>query len=664
MASEIMDNIFLVNAPAGSGKTTKIKSMIVNHKLEYPDNNMLCITYTKRAAEELKKDINLEGIHISTIHSFLHQFLKIYFRKSELIELYLELFGDLITNNIVNREQKENIEARNQRYIDKYGSLSFDVVKTNIDAIYYNESSNDHLYNGGLSHDSLILFSEKVFEKFPKIKKRLTQKYQRIFIDEYQDSSSSVLRMFYNAVIDTTSSLYFLGDKMQQIYTNYDGSFEDELKTLNTSIKLDINHRSIPDIVSLLNNIYNDKEYEQNPSPKNIVLKPDHPPRVILANNIQDRLEMEHSIYPDALLLFLLNQQRFDSIGAGELFRQTKRMDKYSHGKQVTAADVLADKTNENSDPLFKLLFVVDKILCNYKNSNLGIIIKHIKMNRKIFDINKCTITSHEDIVSLNRILNQIFDAYQKENSINDFLLTLSNISIFKTNYLDSIDEEYTRVLEVKLKEFRALSDYLNDPKVSTQHGVKGESHSSVYFIAEDSLTKPIVHMHNFFKLWTYTELTLDSLETFYYDYNKWIEDTVSHLGCKPSDLKKDSHSTNATYLKTRVEELCKHFNENPIFKSLCEEPYNEYLIKPNVTNIRKCFKGSTAYGVLSAFRLFYVGCSRARRNLTIFIDNSKVEEFSRDLIAKLKRTGFSVEVESNAKMYLIDKAIQKIPIV
>ena len=55
MATKIVDNIFLVNAPAGSGKTTKIKSMIVNHKIKHPFDNILCITYTTRAAEELKK---------------------------------------------------------------------------------------------------------------------------------------------------------------------------------------------------------------------------------------------------------------------------------------------------------------------------------------------------------------------------------------------------------------------------------------------------------------------------------------------------------------------------------------------------------------------------------------------------------------------------------
>ncbi|QFF99916.1 ATP-dependent helicase [Psychrobacillus glaciei] len=644
MVAELINNIFLVNAPAGSGKTTKIKSMIISHKVEFPENNILCITYTKRAAEELKKDINSKGIYISTIHSFLHSFVNIYFSKSEIVDLYFEVFGDLIRNDIVNEKQKENITARNQRYIDKHGTLSFEVIKNNIKSIYYNESANDHLYKGGLSHDSLILFSEKIFDKFPKIKKRITQKYQRIFIDEYQDSASSVLRMFYKAVIDTTSNLYFLGDKMQQIYKNYDGFFEDELKTLNTEIKLDINHRSIPDIVSVLNNIYNDEEFYQSPSSKNSAIIPAHPPRVILCDNIHDRLEIEKSSYPDALLLFLLNQQRFNSIGAGELYSRLNRLEKYSYGKQLNAVNILSDNTNENSDSLFKLLFLVEKVLEHYKNSNLGSIIHNIKINSKIFDLNMCKITSHQHKVDFNILLSQIYDSFHKEHSIHDFLISLRKTNIFKTNYIDEIGDEYSEVLEVGLNEFKALSNYLNNPKVSTQHGVKGESHNSVFFIAEDSFKNPVVHMHKFLKLWTSTDLSLNSLESFYYEYNECVADTVNHIGCKISELNRDSYDTHSTFLNDRIEQLNKRFEGNLIFKGLYEGHYNKYLLRPNVSNIKECLKESTVYGVLSAYRLFYVGCSRAKKNLTIFIKKANVEEYSQNFIGKLERIGFSVE--------------------
>ena len=63
-------------------------------------------------------------------------------------DLYFEMFEDLIKESIENKEEKEHIVTRNQKYIEKHGCLSVESIKANIDAIYYNESSNNHLYTG------------------------------------------------------------------------------------------------------------------------------------------------------------------------------------------------------------------------------------------------------------------------------------------------------------------------------------------------------------------------------------------------------------------------------------------------------------------------------------------------------------------------------------
>ena len=60
-------------------------------------------------------------------------------------------------------------------------------------------------------------------------------------------------------------------------------------------------------------------------------------------------------------------------------------------------------------------------------------------------------------------------------------------------------DTEYEKVLKVSLSQLHALYAYLGAPSVSTQHGVKGEGHNNVCFIAEDSTRNPIVYMYEFF---------------------------------------------------------------------------------------------------------------------------------------------------------------------
>lgn len=649
MADAVIDNIYLVNAPAGSGKTTRIKSMIVNHTIENPKDNILCITYTNRAADELKKGLSADKVYIGTIHSFLHSFIGIYFSHAQVIDLYFEIYGEEIRKRIANVEGDSNITKSNEKYITKFGTLTYESVQQNLKSLFYNETQFNSLYYGGLSHDELILFARIIFDRFPIIKKRLTQRYQIIFVDEYQDSSANVLKIFYEAVQGTSARLYFLGDKMQQIYKNYDGSFEVELPILNKSMVLDTNHRSIPQIVDILNALYNDGSNKQNPSPKNIHVVPDHAPRVLICDNISDKLESEKVSYPNALLLFLLNQKRFDSVGAGNLYRQLSRMDRYSFVQKYSAIDVLIDDTSDNPDPLMKLLFIINQMADYFDNMSLGGIIQLLRKNTKMFDKEVSTVAKHQDKGRLSDILKSILDKYKdvdQQYDINAVISMLKETGLAKSEYIEAITDsgEYSAVLTVKVNEFRAIATYLRIPNVSTQHGVKGESHDTVFFIAEDSTSTPVVHMYSFFKLWSTTDISLISFESFYYEYVKWIDKTTKYLTFKLSAINLELHEQHKQYLNTRIVELLEHFKDNPIFNQLCRQSYIDYLSKSNVTTAKQCFKENQAYGALCAYRLFYVGCSRARRNLTIFIDKSKISDCSTQLIEKFKSTGFRVE--------------------
>lgn len=648
MVNEVVDNIYLVNAPAGSGKTTKIKSMILNHTIKNPNDNILCITFTNRAADELKKDTKNKRVYFSTIHSFLHNFLGIYFSHTQVVELYFEIYGKEIQKRILNEEGNLNVIKSNERYIEKNGILSYEAIRKNLKSVYYNESPFNSLYYGGLSHDELISFAKIIFDRFPVVKIRLTKKFQIIFIDEYQDSSANVLKLFYDAVYGTSSKLYFLGDKMQQIYKNYDGTFEDKLSILNKSIALKTNYRSIPQVIDILNKLYNNELFKQISSSNNINILPDHPPRIIICDNISEKLESEKINYPNALLLFLLNQKRFDTIGSGNLFRQLGRMERYSFVQQYSAVDVLIDNTQDNPDPLIKLLFTINQISEDYANLSLGSIIQLFKRNPKIFDNEVYSVIKHEDKSRLNNQLKLILEKYNDtdgHNDISSILTVLKETGLVKSEYIDAItdSEEYSTIMNIKIREFSMLAKYLKTPNVSTQHGVKGESHDTVFFIAEDSTTTPVVHMYRFFKLWSTIDVSLNNFESFYYEYVTWINSTTQHLGFKLSDINSQLHGQHQQYLIAQVHGLLEYFKGNIFFKHLCEDDYIEYLSNPIVKTAKKCFKESQVYGALCAYRLFYVGCSRARRNLTVFIDKSRIEEFSLQLIEKFKATGFNI---------------------
>lgn len=436
---------------------------------------------------------------------------------------------------------------------------------------------------------------------------------------------------------------------MQQIYKNYDGTFEAELPFLNHAISLPTNHRSIPVIIDILKNIYNDPAYKQEPSPTNAAIEPDHHPRVLICSNIHERLEIEKGIYPKALLLLLLNQKKFDTIGSGNLYRQVKGMEKYSFVSQTDAVDVLTDDTAENPDPLFKLLFLINQIAGYFASNKLGRIIQLFKANTKIFDKDTYSVSKQTDKTRLKGLLDTIIKAYSESNQpcdINSVLDASLQTGLVKNDYISAIkdDGEYSSVLKVSINEFRAVTNFLMAQNVSTQHGVKGESHDTVFFIAEDSTSTPVVHMYRFFELWSNMDFSLGELEQFYYEYMEWINEVVHTLGFKLSSINKELHDKNNEYLIEKSGELLDYFKDHEIFNRLCSQPYCDYLAKRNVTNAKACFKESIPYGTLSAYRLFYVGCSRARRNLTIFVDKTKITNYSDQFIEKLNRTGFAVE--------------------
>ena len=291
MASQAIKNKFLINAPAGSGKTTSIRNHLKSIYMDHPESKVLCITYTNRAADELKKDLESPNITVSTIHSYINELIKPFFGQTEAINLYWELYGRKISERIENSNGDERIAESNQHYIEKFGSLSLDIVKSNIDELSYGETPFTSLYTGKLSHDDLLMFAYYLIKKYPVILRKISDKYNYIFIDEYQDTSAFILKIFYEAVKDRPNvMLYLLGDRMQQIYHNYDGSFEEQFKEFDTSKKLDTNHRSIGEIISILNRIYNDNRFDQNPSDKNRDLKPDIPPKILVSSDIKEKL--------------------------------------------------------------------------------------------------------------------------------------------------------------------------------------------------------------------------------------------------------------------------------------------------------------------------------------------------------------------------------------
>jgi DNA helicase-2/ATP-dependent DNA helicase PcrA len=292
---------FVLQGGAGSGKTETLKNVLEYISENYPNKKVACITHTNLAANEIKLRVG-DKYTISTIHSFLNSIIKDY--KKNIFQCIFELFKvEKIERNEVDfygGDEKEQKKQEHEKYkkvyekcakklftvtherIDKpEGKRIYDVnpvtyntslnariealneiIKSQIEAkdynkIQYNETRFDSYNDLTFGHDGLLEIAYQLFNSFPKIGKILQDKFDYIFIDEYQDTNEKIIQIFLRYLPQTDKTVVGLfGDAMQSIYKDGIGDVQNYIadSTLEEIIKED-NYRCSVQVVEFINNI-------------------------------------------------------------------------------------------------------------------------------------------------------------------------------------------------------------------------------------------------------------------------------------------------------------------------------------------------------------------------------------------------------------------------
>lgn len=234
---------FLLSGGAGSGKTYSLVQVIRQAIAENPTAQVACMTYTNAAVKEIEERVNHNNLNVSTIHDFLWDNIK-HFQK-ELKAAIIAFAND------------ENAKLS----IDEDGFIPdnyFDELEVGIQYKEYLK-----LKEGIISHDELLLIANYLFDKYPKLGAIVKDKYQFIFIDEYQDTNTAVVDIFLNHFrkSEKKNLIGFFGDAMQSIYDDgignldqYIGDAEDTVK----EVKKTQNRRSPRRIIDLANRLRTD----------------------------------------------------------------------------------------------------------------------------------------------------------------------------------------------------------------------------------------------------------------------------------------------------------------------------------------------------------------------------------------------------------------------
>ena len=280
---------FVLQGGAGSGKTESLKRVLEHISSKHPRKKIACITHTNLAVDEIKSRVESEHT-ICTIHSFLNDLIKDY--KKNIHQVINEIFK---LKKVKTTEHKEYVKAYKKYvssiYTIKKGSiekhvnkktydpnalnynteLNQNIEKLNIEIdilikaknfndIHYNKTRFDSFKDLTFGHDSLLRVSFILFEKFPLLSKILQDKFDFIFIDEYQDTHKDIIDIFLNKILaNSKTTVGLFGDSMQGIYDDGIGDVQEYVKSgILKKIEKEDNFRCSKQVVDFINQLRDD----------------------------------------------------------------------------------------------------------------------------------------------------------------------------------------------------------------------------------------------------------------------------------------------------------------------------------------------------------------------------------------------------------------------
>lgn len=269
----------LVLAGAGSGKTRVItyKYAYLTLALGYPTSSIFTVTFTNKAAEEMKERIykicnkvwngNLRSCWIGTFHSLCLRILRDHIDQIGYSRNFI-IYDEDDQSALIKRILKElNMhEALCKCVVSKISNLKSNLITaeqyaSNIEGYEFEERlgriyaryQNELRKYNALDFDDIILMVIHLFQERPEILSRYAEQFKYILVDEFQDTNKAqyvllqLLSKYHEricAVGDDDQSIYrFRGANIQNIL-NFEKDFP-EAKI----VKLEQNYRSTKNII-------------------------------------------------------------------------------------------------------------------------------------------------------------------------------------------------------------------------------------------------------------------------------------------------------------------------------------------------------------------------------------------------------------------------------
>ncbi|WP_034570589.1 UvrD-helicase domain-containing protein [Helicobacter saguini] len=284
-AATHVDGALLILAGAGSGKTKTLTTRLAYllSDVGVPPQNTLTLTFTNKAAREMAEralkliqDSNMSLNSMPLLCTF-HKFGLLFLQR------YMQVLGRSNLFSVIDEDDKKRILKPIKKELDSNSNvnlklsdilsyisncknnilLSSEIKASNTDealllSAYQKYEEYLEKYNL-IDFDDLLLLPYKILESNAALREKISQKFQYIMVDEYQDTNNLQVALL-KQLCSTHNNICVVGDDDQSIYgwrganianiLHFDKDFPNP-----KVIKLEQNYRSTKQILDIANNL-------------------------------------------------------------------------------------------------------------------------------------------------------------------------------------------------------------------------------------------------------------------------------------------------------------------------------------------------------------------------------------------------------------------------
>ncbi|MBX3047146.1 MAG: UvrD-helicase domain-containing protein [Anaerolineales bacterium] len=228
----------LVLAGPGSGKTRVLTHRIAHLISDLGVNpyNILAVTFTNKAAKEMNSRVEAllggrpRGLTLGTFHSICARLLRqeadnlpvsknfVIYDADDQISLVRQALKDLNVDEKMHRAGGVHASisaAKNELALPE--DMPINSYRDEVVARVYQRYQQALMANNAVDFDDLLLWSARLLEDNPEVRKRYATRYEHILVDEFQDTNQAQYSLLKH-LASVHRNIYVVGDTDQSIY--------------------------------------------------------------------------------------------------------------------------------------------------------------------------------------------------------------------------------------------------------------------------------------------------------------------------------------------------------------------------------------------------------------------------------------------------------------